>query len=97
VNRRLLAVLACLALAACHSVRFDTGRPASPRKVERTIHFTFWGLGNQPAVVDLDAACPEGVARWSSRSTAGDWFASVLTIGIWSPRTVVIECAEVSR
>ena len=41
MNRRLLAAVACLALAACHTIRYDTGRPASPRRVERTIHFTF--------------------------------------------------------
>ena len=93
-----IVVLLCAAglLSGCHTVRYQTGRPASPRKVEQTHHFYFWGLKGKP-VVDLDAACPEGVARWSSQSTAGDWFASVLTIGIWSPRTVVIECAEVSR
>jgi hypothetical protein len=97
VNRCLFAVVACLALAACHTIRYDTGRAASPRKVERTIHFTFWGLGNQPAVVDLDAACPEGAARWRSESTAGDWLLSVVTIGIYAPRTVTIECVEVAR
>jgi len=97
VNRRLLAAVACLALAACHTIRYDTGRPASPRRVERTLHFTFWGLGNQPATVDLDAACPEGAARWRSESTAGDWMLAVVTLGIYSPRTVTVECAEVAR
>ena len=48
-------------------------------------------------VIDLDAACPEGVARWTNKSDALDWLASVATLGIWSPRTVIIECAEVAR
>jgi hypothetical protein len=45
-------------------------------------------------VVDLDAACPEGAARWQNRATATDAIIDVLTIGLWSPRTVTIECAE---
>jgi hypothetical protein len=97
VNRRALAAALCLALCACHTIRYDTGRPASPRKVERTVHFFFWGLGGQPAKVDLDAACPEGAARWKSGATFGDWLGEVLTLGIWAPRTIVIECAEVAR
>ena len=97
MNRRALAAAACLSLAACHTLRYDTGRPASPRHVVQTVHFTFWGLGGQPARVDLDAACPEGVARWRSESTAGDWLLAVVTLGIYSPRTVTVECAEVAR
>lgn len=90
------ALCAAAALAGCHTVRYQTGRPASPRKVEQTHHFFLWGLVGKP-VVDLDAACPEGAARWSNHSTAGDWLASVVTLGLWSPRTVTIECAEVAR
>jgi hypothetical protein len=91
-----VALCAAAALAGCHTVRYQTGRPASARKVEQTHHFFFWGLKGKP-VVDLDAACPEGVARWTNKSDALDWLASVGTLGIWSPRTVIVECAEVSR
>ncbi len=48
-------------------------------------------------MVDLDAACPEGVARWRSEARASDWFADVFTLGVYNPRTVTVECAEVSR
>lgn len=92
----LLALLAAATLAGCHTVQYQTGRPASVRKVEQTYHFFFWGLKGKP-VVDLDAACPEGAAQWTNKSTVGDWFASVLTLGVWSPRTVIIECVEVAR
>jgi len=47
--------------------------------------------------VDLDAACPDGAARWRNEATFGDVVADLLTIGIWSPRTIVVECAEVKR
>lgn len=91
----LLAV--ALLITGCHTIRYEAGRPASPRHVERKLHFFAWGLGGQPATVDLDALCPEGAARWRSGSTAGDWFLSVVTLGLYTPRTVVVECAEVSR
>ena len=93
MRRTVLASLAALALAGCHVVRYDTGRPASPRVVTIPMNFFVWGLvGDQ--VVDLDAACPEGAARWQNRATATNAIVDVLTIGLWSPRTVTIECAE---
>jgi len=91
-----LALALALAASGCHTIRYDAGRPPSPRHVERTVHFFFWGLAGKP-VVDLEAACPEGVARWRSGATFGDWLADVVTLGIWGPRTVVVECAEVAR
>jgi len=101
VLRRALATAALVALTAlasgCHTVRYDTGRPASPRHVEVKLHFYAWGLGGQPANVELDVLCPEGAARWRSGATAGDWFLSVITLGLYTPRTVLVECAEVSR
>jgi Bor protein len=97
VPRSALLLAATLALAGCHTIRYDTGRPASPRHVEQTVHFFLWGLAGQPAHVDLDAACPEGAARWQSGATAGDWFLEVITLGIYAPRTVIIDCAEVAR
>lgn len=91
----LLAAMA-LGLAACHTVRYDAGRPASHRRYETTVHFFLWGLAGRP-VVDLDAACPEGVARFRNEAGAPHWLAEVATLGLWSPRRVVVECAEVAR
>ena len=92
MRTRVLAIIAALALAGCHAVRYDAGRPPSQRRWEKTIHFWFWGFqGNSR--VDLDAACPEGVARFHSEATALGWVAQVLTAGFWSPRRVVVVCA----
>jgi hypothetical protein len=97
VTRRPLLLAAALLLAGCQTIRYDTGRPASPRHVVQPVHFWLWGLVGQPVVVDLDAACPDGAARWRSQATAGDYLADVLTLGLYNPRTVTIECAEVAR
>jgi hypothetical protein len=93
VRRIAFAALAALALAGCHAVRYDAGRPPSQRRWEKTIHFWLWGFqGNNR--VDLDAACPEGVASFESHATALGWVAQVVTIGFWSPRLVTVVCAE---
>jgi len=94
--RRALALCALLALSGCHLIRYDTGRQAGPRHVDITVHFFFWGLKGGE-VVDLDDACPEGVARWESRATFGNWLVDVLTLGVYGPRTVHIECEAVAR
>ena len=58
------------------------------------------GSGHEPAHVMivgkgmLDAACPGGAARWENRATTTDAIIDVITAGIWSPRTVTIECVE---
>lgn len=96
MNRRALLAAAALGLAACHTVRYDAGRPASQRRYEATVHFWFWGLAGRPRV-DLDAACPEGVARFRNEAGVLHWIAEVATLGVWSPRRVVVECAEVAR
>jgi hypothetical protein len=96
LRRRAIAAAAALALAGCHTVRYDAGRAPSARRYERTVHFFLWGLAGKP-VVDLDVACPEGVARFRSEATFAHWLAQVATAGLWSPRRVVVECAEVAR
>lgn len=88
-----LAVLAALALAGCHAARYDAGRPPSNRRWERTIHFWMWGFQGDGRV-DLDAACPEGVASFRHESTALGWVAQVVTVGFWSPRRVTVVCAD---
>ena len=93
MRRRALVVLAALALAGCHAVRYDAGRPESPRRWEKTIHFWLWGFRGDNRV-DLDAACPEGVASMESEATFGGWIAQVVTVGFWSPRRVTVVCAE---
>ncbi len=90
------AAAAALALAGCHAVRYDAGRPPSARRYERTVHFWLWGFKGDGRI-DLDAACPEGVARFHSGASALQWVGEVVTLGFWSPRTVVVECAEASH
>lgn len=93
MRRIVFATLAAVALAGCHVVRYDTGRPASPRVVTIPVTYWFWGLRGNHAI-DLDAACPDGAARWQSMATFTDKLLDVVTLGVYVPRTVTIECAE---
>ncbi len=91
-----LAAGLALALAGCHAVHYDAGRQPSQRRYETTVHFYLWGLAGKPKI-DLDQACPEGAARFRNEAGALHWIAQVATLGIWSPRRVVVECGEVLR
>jgi hypothetical protein len=96
VRRTALAALSALALAGCHAVRYDAGRAPSARRWEKTIHFWAWGFKGDNRV-DLDAACPEGVASFYSEAGVGGWIAQVITLGFWSPRKAVVVCADGPR
>jgi hypothetical protein len=52
-----------------------------------------WGFQGENRI-DLDAACPEGVASFESHATALGWVAQVATLGFWSPRQVTVVCAD---
>lgn len=93
IRFRTFVAAGALALAGCHAARYDAGRPPSQRRWEHTIHFWLWGFQGDGRV-DLDAACPEGVASFHSEATALGWVAQVVTLGFWSPRRVVVVCAE---
>lgn len=96
MRTRVLAAFVALALAGCHAVRYDAGRKPSQRRYQTNVHFFLWGIAGKPRI-DLDLACPEGVASFRNEAGPLHWVAEVATLGIWSPRRVVVECAEVLR
>ncbi len=92
MRRRAAALAAALVLAACHTVRYQTKLEPGGETHRKMVSYFFWGLGGSHDI-DLDAYCPEGVAAWSNRATFGNVLIDLFTLGIWSPRTVEIECA----
>lgn len=96
MTRTALTLLAMLALAGCHRVRIDAGRPSSGERHRQTVHFYFWGLVGD-RVVKLDELCPKGIARFGSEATASQALIQVATLGIWAPRQVTVECAEEAK
>jgi hypothetical protein len=96
MRNRFAVTLAALALAACQTVQYRTQLPESGRRYEKRVSFWFWGLVGRHDV-DLDAACPEGAASWQNQQSFGDLLFNLATLGVYSPRTVTVNCTEVRR
>ena len=81
-----------LLATGCQTVSYTTNRTGGGNRIEQNAPFFLWGLAGEK-VVDMDALCPNGPARWYSQQTFLDGFLSTITLGLYSPRTIVIECA----
>ena len=95
MTSRCSKLFACALLAlgsGCKTVTYSTGLPLGKVEQKRTAPFYFFGLAGL-AIVDLDEACPQGVARWQNSKAPDDTFLSIVTLGIYTPRTVRIWCA----
>ena len=89
-----IASLALVLAAGCFRVTYQSSvkRPG-PVKVHHDFDFFLVGLIGE-AHVRPDADCPgKGVARMASGLTVVDSLLTIITIGIYSPRTVVVTCA----
>ena len=59
---------------------------------EEWAHYFVFGLAGSKDV-DLDEACPNGAHAWSNKVSFTNMLVSFLTLGIYVPRTISIECA----
>lgn len=80
--------LAGAASGCAYNYTFKTGKaPAPDGKVTEWRHPMLWGWIDA-APFDLEKACPDGVAEFGSYVSILNWPCAVLTLGIYSPRTV---------
>ncbi len=93
IAKRAAIVALALAAGGCYTVTYRTGLPGNGVKHEEGAHFFLWGLVNDKTL-NLDAVCPTGVSRWYNQATFLDGFLTFITIGIYDPRTIVVECAS---
>ena len=89
---RLLWTLAALSVSGCYTVRYYTDAQPGGSHHEEGADFFLWGLVGDKQV-DLDTICPQGVSRWYNQATFLNGLLSVITLGIYAPRTIVVECA----
>jgi hypothetical protein len=82
-----------LAASACHRVRYETRLPRGDQVQEKILDYWAFGIIGSHEV-DLEALCPKGIHAWRTESVA--WL-DVLTLGIYTPRRLVVECAGVKR
>ena len=86
------AFLAVLA-AGCYHVTVDTGRSPSGQTIERPWANSFvYGLV-PPPVVETASQCPNGVARVESQISFLNGLVAVLTLSIYTPMTITVQCA----
>jgi hypothetical protein len=90
--RATVATLAAAFLATgCYTVRFQSDLAPGGAKFEEKGNFFLWGLVGEKEV-DLKKLCPAGPSRWQNQQTFVDGLLGVITIGIYIPRTINVEC-----
>lgn len=96
MHSKLFGVAAAAALlfctTGCQTVHYTTNRHGGGGQVEQNAPFFLWGLVGEK-VVNLNEVCAHGAARWHNQQTFLDGFLGAITLGIYSPRTIFIECA----
>jgi hypothetical protein len=108
IRRGAVGAVAAFALASCYTIRYERrgalAEAGAPR--ERWHHGLLGGTILVSGPVDLQAACPTGVAAVESQVAPGNWVAQVLTsVGglavlwapIWEPTTVRVTCARATQ
>ena len=71
---------------------FSTGAPRGATTHSMWNSFFIFGLAGE-ATVDAAALCPNGIAVVETYSSVGQVLLSLLTIGIYAPRTIEVTCA----
>mgnify|MGYP002778166612 CR=1 FL=1 len=86
--------LAALGSSACYHATIETGRAAGTTVVSRpwTNTFIFGLVEAQP--IDVRAQCPRGIARVETQLSVVNALASIVTLGLYTPRTVTVTCAS---
>lgn len=93
-STRVLLATALLALApGCQTIRYTTDQAGGGGRFEEKAPFFLWGLVGEKEV-QMSKLCPRGPARWYSQQTFWDGAFEVTTLGIYSPRTIVVECGN---
>ena len=84
-------IAAAILATGCYTVRFQTNLEPGGAKFEEKGNFFLWGLVGEKEV-NLKKMCPAGPARWQNQQTFVDGLIGVVTIGIYIPRTISVEC-----
>jgi hypothetical protein len=90
---RIAIVLAILSMGSgCYAVRYRTDLPGGGRVHTESASFFVGGLFGTKRI-NLENICPDGVSRWENKASALDVVLAYVTLGIYTPRTIEIECA----
>ena len=90
--KRIFLIAFILIVAGCYSVKIDR-QVTGLDHVELSQSFFFFGLLGDKEV-DLTEQCPRGVSTVTERFAFSDLLCSVFTLGIYTPKTVYVNCAS---
>jgi hypothetical protein len=91
-RRGVAAAAMLLLLSGCYTTRYQTNLSPGGPKVEDKGHYFLWGLIGEKKI-DMKQACPNGAARWMNQQSFVDGLLGAITLGIYIPRSIEIECA----
>jgi hypothetical protein len=93
VGRFLTLAAVVLTASACYRQVVQTGRTPGPTVIDKPWTNAFlWGLV-APAPIDVSTQCRTGIATVVTQQSFVNGVASLLTLGLYSPRHVTITCA----
>lgn len=77
----------------CYRVQYYTEATPNGQERWRWNHFFVWGVAGH-GETDIRAECPHGIARAAVKHSFPNMLLSVLTLGIYTPTTTELWCAE---
>lgn len=88
------AIACTAAIAGCNRVAY-INRAKAPTGVSSstTGHFFLWGLVGEKTVLAYQS-CPQGVSAVNTKFSVGNVVFTVLTGGLYSPRTYIVDCGQ---
>ena len=87
-----ISLVCLLGLSGCHRVSIDKDRSGGAHFEERQDFYALGLIGEQE--IDLVKRCPRGVSSFGDVVSPLDLLFTIGTLGIYAPRTVVVECAR---
>jgi hypothetical protein len=94
VVRKVLPVLAvALVLSGCYHATVHTGRPSAAQRDSKWAHGFLWGLV-PPSPVNATQSCPGGASMVETQLSVPNQLVSWITLGIYSPMTITVTCAQ---
>jgi hypothetical protein len=93
MRRTIPLLVITVVLAGCYRATIDTGlRPSGDEIRNDWAHSYIAGLV-PPSTVETAARCPDGVAQVQTQLSFLNMLANVVTLGIYSPMSVLVRCA----
>jgi hypothetical protein len=90
----LVALAAVPLLAGCYRVTVVTGAPPSAVVVDRPWQPSFIGGLVPPPELNVQEACPNGVARVMTQRSFLNQLANAILFGLFSPMHTTVTCAS---